>query len=135
MGKKVIKYGNSSVLATAVLLRIVRDNLSQLEEMNWDSENLTHDENLLASDDTFRNLTELSNKLLRTIGKGINYREALDGYMDSLRVSIYDHSGEDTGNAEFDRDNFVFPKGSYDCHELTNDWLKWYGDTKESKEA
>ena len=135
MGKKVIKYGNSSVLATAVLLRIVRDNLSQLEEMNWDSENLTWDENLLASDDTYRNLTELSNKLLRTIGKGINYREALDGYMDSLRVSIYDSSGEDTGNAEFDRDNFVFPKGSYDCHELTNDWLKWYGDTKESKEA
>ena len=129
MGKKEIKYGNSSVLATAVLLRIVRDNLSQLEEMNWESENLTWDENLLASDDTHRNLTELSNKLLRTIGKGINYREALDGYMDSLRVSIYDSSGEDTGNAE------VFPKGSYDCHELTNDWLKWYGDTKESKEA
>tara|TARA_R100001082_G_scaffold110077_2_gene88893 strand:- start:581 stop:985 length:405 start_codon:yes stop_codon:yes gene_type:complete len=134
MGKKVIKYGNSSVLATAVLLRIVRDNLSQLEEMNWDSENLTWDENLLASDDTYRNLTELSNKLLRTIGKGINYREALDGYMDSLRVSIYDHSGGGLPGGE-DKDNFVFPKGMYDCYELTNDWLKWYGDTKESKEA
>lgn len=128
---KEIKYGKTTVIATAVLLRQVRENLSQLEQMNWE-QGKPESHNLLTSHEDFFKLTELSDNLLSMVGEDVDFRINLDELIgkgpNSLGISIYDHSGDDTGI-----EPRIFSKGMYSDNELTTDWLAWYRDTQESK--
>ncbi len=126
---KEIKYGKTTVLATAVLLRTVRENLSQLEEMNWEK-GKPENHNLLTSHEDFFKLTELSDNLLGLLDIDSNFvDEIMNRPGSEISVSIYDHSGDDTGIPPK-----LFPKGIYQGIELTTDWLQWYKDSKDSKE-
>lgn len=126
---KEIKYGKTTVLATAVLLRTVRENLSQLEEMNWEK-GKPENHNLLTSHEDFAKLTELSDNLLGLLDIESNFvDEIMHRPGSEISISIYDHSGDDTGI-----EPKLFPKGIYQGIELTTDWLQWYKDSKESKE-
>ena len=126
---KEIKYGKTTVLATAVLLRKVRENLSRLEEMNWDSDK-SEQENLLTSHEDFFKLTELSDSLLELIDIDGSFVDEITRDGGDINLSLYDHSGDDEGT-----NPQLFTKGMYQDIELTTDWLAWYRDTKESKEA
>lgn len=126
---KEIKYGKTTVLATAVLLRTVRENLAKLEEMNWDSDK-SEQENLLTSHEDFFKLTELSDNLLGLINIDGDFVDNITRDGKDISVNIYDNSGDD------DRTNpQLFKTGMYRDTELSSDWLAWYRDTKESKEA
>jgi hypothetical protein len=126
---KEIKYGKTTVLATAVLLRQVRENLARLEEMNWDSDK-SEQENLLTSHEDFFKLTEISDNLLSLIDIDGNFVDEITRDGGDISVNIYDHSGDDEGlNPQ------LFTTGIYRDSELSSDWLAWYKDTKESKEA
>tara|TARA_B100001113_G_C21013287_1_gene580276 strand:- start:568 stop:999 length:432 start_codon:yes stop_codon:yes gene_type:complete len=124
---KEIKYGKTTVLATAVLLRTVRENLSQLEEMNWEK-GKPENHNLLTSHEDFFKLTQLSDSLLDLIGIDSNFVDEITRDGGDISVSIYDHSGDDTGLSPQ-----LFTTGIYRDSELTSDWLGWYRDTQESK--
>ena len=126
---KEIKYGKTTVLATAVLLRKVRENLSQLEQMNWDSDK-SEEENLLTSHEDFFKLTQLSDNLLALIEIDGSFVDNITRDGGDINLSLYDHSGDDEGLSPQ-----LFTKGMYQDNELTSDWLAWYRDTKESKEA
>ena len=126
---KEIKYGKTTVLATAVLLRKVRENIARLEEMNWDSDK-SEQENLLTSHEDFFKLTQLSDNLLELIDIDGSFVDEITRDGGDISVNIYDHSGDDTGLSPQ-----LFTTGIYRDSELSSDWLTWYRDTKESKEA
>jgi len=124
---KEIKYGKSTVLATAVLLRQVRENLARLEEMNWE-QGKPESHNLLTSHEDFFKLTELSDNLLGLIDIDGDFVDNITRDGKDISVNIYDNSGDD------DRTNpQLFKTGMYRDTELSSDWLAWYRDTKESK--
>tara|TARA_R100000655_G_scaffold2187_6_gene9020 strand:+ start:1907 stop:2296 length:390 start_codon:yes stop_codon:yes gene_type:complete len=124
---KEIKYGKTTVLATAVLLRKVRENLSQLEQMNWE-QGKPESHNLLTSHEDFFKLTQLSDNLLDLIDIDGNFVDEITRDGGDISVNIYDHSGDDEGlNPQ------LFTTGMYRDSELTSDWLGWYRDTQESK--
>jgi len=123
---KEIKYGKTTVLATAVLLRKVRENIARLEEMNWDSDK-SEQENLLTSHEDFFKLTQLSDNLLELIDIDGSFVDEMTRDGGDINLSLYDHSGDDTGLSPQ-----LFTKGMYSDSELTSDWLAWYRDTKET---
>tara|TARA_R110002012_G_scaffold130345_1_gene282828 strand:+ start:509 stop:892 length:384 start_codon:yes stop_codon:yes gene_type:complete len=126
---KEIKYGKTTVLATAVLLRTVRENLTRLEQMNWEN-GKSEEENLLTSHDDFFKLTELSNNLLELIDIDSDHvDELVNQPASAISVNIYDHSGDDTNLS-----TNLFDKGSYADIELSTEWLRWYKDTKNEEE-
>ena len=132
-----IKYGNSTVLATAVLLRKVRENLARLEEMNWDSDKSEAD-NLLTSHEDFFKLTELSDSLLELLFEVTSFSSPLlelidiDGsFVDEITrdggdisVVIYDHTGDDDGSfTGLGPQLFTENGGIYRDSDLSSDWL------------
>ena len=124
---KEIKYGKTTVLATAVLLRKVRENLSQLEQMNWE-QGKPESHNLLTSHEDFFKLTQLSDNLLDLIDIDGDFVDNITRDGGDISVNIYDHSGDDEGTSPQ-----LFTTGMYRDSELTSDWLGWYRDTQESK--
>tara|TARA_R100000234_G_C4997075_1_gene178455 strand:+ start:1400 stop:1804 length:405 start_codon:yes stop_codon:yes gene_type:complete len=126
-----IKYGNSTVLATAVLLRKVRENLARLEEMNWDSDKSEAD-NLLTSHEDFFKLTELSDSLLELIDIDGSFVDEITRDGGDISVVIYDHTGDDDGSfTGLGPQLFTENGGIYRDSDLSSDWLVWYNDTKE----
>jgi len=123
---KEIKYGKTTVLATGVLLRKVRENLARLEEINWDSDK-SEQENLLTSHEDFFKLTELSDNLLSLIDIDGSFVDEITRDGGDISVNIYDHSGDDEGLSPQ-----LFTTGMYTDTELSNDWMAWYRDTKET---
>ena len=124
---KEIKYGKTTVLATAVLLRKVRENLSRLEEMNWE-QGKPESHNLLTSHEDFFKLTQLSDSLLELIDIDGDFVDKITRDGGDINLSLYDHSGDDEGLSPQ-----LFTKGMYQDNELTTDWLAWSRDTQESK--
>jgi len=128
---KEIKYGKTTMLATAVLLRTVRENLTRLEQMNWEN-GKSEEENLLTSHDDFFKLTELSDNLLGLIDIDSDYvDELVNQPASAISVNIYDHSGDELYT---NLSTNLFDKGSYTDIELSTEWLRWYEDTKNEEE-
>lgn len=123
-----IKYGKSTVLATAILLKKVQENIARLEEINWDNSK-SKESNLVTSDEQFCKLGELADELLDSLGIDTTFAAEC---IDDINVSLFDHSGDDSDGVIT---GTLIESGIYNCSELTSDWLAWYRDTKESKEA